>query len=317
MRQSGLVLVGASLAGSGDPVLRSAAAIAGSMGSRLHVAHAFQLPMMDEPLAADWGVRQALQDEQEVLRQELAGRLVSLGIDGEALDGVTVAVGSPFRVVVETAEEINADLVVVGARESSSPLAHWLGSTADRVIRKATCPVWVTRETRNLPPSRILVPVDLSPLSADTLHGACTGIGGLVLGRQPELMALWVLNSTLRKELLVRYQTEPIKVPDCAGEELVSFLANVVPNSRQVGSRLRLGEVTEGILAEIEQWRPDLVVMGTHGRGGFERFLIGSVAEGVIRHADCDVLVIPPEAAVKASLAREPGARTVPSVPTV
>ncbi|HSF42370.1 MAG TPA: universal stress protein [Thermoanaerobaculia bacterium] len=48
-----------------------------------------------------------------------------------------------------------------------------------------------------------------------------------------------------------------------------------------------------------------MIVLGTHGRGGFERFLLGSVASSVVRNAGTSVLVIPPEAALEESLARE------------
>ena len=63
-----------------------------------------------------------------------------------------------------------------------------------------------------------------------------------------------------------------------------------------------MGEHTSEILAEAEEWGADILVLGTQGRGGLSRFLIGSVAESVVRRAPCDVLVIP-------AAAFEPGGR--------
>jgi nucleotide-binding universal stress UspA family protein len=66
--------------------------------------------------------------------------------------------------------------------------------------------------------------------------------------------------------------------------------------------------VEEEILKRTGDWEADLIILGTHGRGGFERFLLGSVAADVVRHGTASVLVIPPELAPEAVRvpAREP-----------
>jgi nucleotide-binding universal stress UspA family protein len=51
------------------------------------------------------------------------------------------------------------------------------------------------------------------------------------------------------------------------------------------------------VLLRIREWEPSLVVIGTHGRSGFERFLLGSVAGRVIRDSGANVLVVPPAVA--------------------
>ena len=72
---------------------------------------------------------------------------------------------------------------------------------------------------------------------------------------------------------------------------------------QQVGQRLRAahfdvetrvaqGEARIGILDVAAQWRPDLILLGSHGRRGLRRFLLGSVAEFVSRHADCSVEIV-------------------------
>jgi nucleotide-binding universal stress UspA family protein len=54
----------------------------------------------------------------------------------------------------------------------------------------------------------------------------------------------------------------------------------------------KAGEPRRSILEYAEQWKPDVIVVGSHGRSGFERFLLGSVAEGIARHAKCSVSII-------------------------
>jgi nucleotide-binding universal stress UspA family protein len=64
----------------------------------------------------------------------------------------------------------------------------------------------------------------------------------------------------------------------------------------------REGEPAEEIIAAAKDWNADLIVMGTHGRGRFAQFLLGSTAETVLRHAPCPVLMVrqQPAAAARA-----------------
>lgn len=55
----------------------------------------------------------------------------------------------------------------------------------------------------------------------------------------------------------------------------------------------RLGTPRQEIIATAEEWDADLIIMGTHGRTGFDHFISGSVSEGVIRRSSCPVLVVP------------------------
>jgi nucleotide-binding universal stress UspA family protein len=59
----------------------------------------------------------------------------------------------------------------------------------------------------------------------------------------------------------------------------------------KVGDVLDEGDPKQAILSHAEKWKPDLIVVGSHGRTGLGRFLLGSVSEAVVRHANCSVLV--------------------------
>jgi nucleotide-binding universal stress UspA family protein len=60
----------------------------------------------------------------------------------------------------------------------------------------------------------------------------------------------------------------------------------------KVESRVIEGEVRSGILGAAEQWGASLIVLGSHGARGLQKFLLGSVAESVARHARCSVLIV-------------------------
>ena len=59
-----------------------------------------------------------------------------------------------------------------------------------------------------------------------------------------------------------------------------------------VSTRVVQAEARTGILDIAVEWRADLIVLGSHGRKGLRRFLLGSIAESVARHAQCSVLVV-------------------------
>ncbi|HEY0769691.1 MAG TPA: universal stress protein, partial [Sphingobacteriaceae bacterium] len=56
---------------------------------------------------------------------------------------------------------------------------------------------------------------------------------------------------------------------------------------------MKIGNPRDEILITADEWNADLIIVGTHGRTGFDHFISGSVAEGVARKAKCPVLIIP------------------------
>jgi nucleotide-binding universal stress UspA family protein len=82
---------------------------------------------------------------------------------------------------------------------------------------------------------------------------------------------------------------ELFKVATQVTDEAAATLrqAGFKANTRVVGSEIR-----SGILDVAAEWKPDLIVLGSHGRRRVEKFLLGSVAESVARHARCSVLIV-------------------------
>jgi nucleotide-binding universal stress UspA family protein len=97
-------------------------------------------------------------------------------------------------------------------------------------------------------------------------------------------------------------------IDDLAKRELGEFLRRLLPATPPALGKVRLGNAAHEIVAEAAEWDADLLVLGTHGRGGVSRFLIGSVAEAVLRRALCDILIIPASAVARAGSASTPGA---------
>jgi nucleotide-binding universal stress UspA family protein len=299
------ILIGTSLTEASDTVVRGGMNLARSVGAKAHVVHAYSPPMTysGSPFIGEVPLTEVIKAERAVMQRKIDSQMERLGIQRSELAGVYLNVGPAHRLLIETAQAIHADLVVVGATEAPR-LSRVFGSTADRVVRKASCPVLVVRGELPMPPRRVLLPVDLSPLSADAYE---LGLGVMAQitraaaspERVPELEAFFVV-----VEPEGRAAVEPVPVmPEngAAKDELSLFLTahgkGLESAALPVAARVETGFVDTAILDRIEQWGPDLVILGTHGRGGFERFLLGSVASTVVRDGWTNVLVIPPSAA--------------------
>jgi nucleotide-binding universal stress UspA family protein len=85
-------------------------------------------------------------------------------------------------------------------------------------------------------------------------------------------------------------------------ERLVSRTANALRSTElEVETTMRRGDPRKEVIEEAEAWHADLIVLGSHGRTGVKRLLMGSVSEGVMRHAPCSVEVVRAPRAEEAS----------------
>lgn len=286
------VLIGTDLEHDSDAVLRTGVQVARAAGAKIHVAYAFP-PPIGYVSGLGVGVDAAvLTQETDLTREALSAQVRQAGIGAEELAGETQRTGVPHRVLPELVQETGADLVILGAT-GGGRLHRRLGSTADRVLRRTTGPVLVVRGAMPVPPRRVLAPVDLSPLSAEAFRHGLAILSQL--GGGTEVEALFVLNVIQRQ---VAPQFTPDQVDRFAVEELGRFVERHGGSAAaQVRRKVRSGNTREEIFAEIADFRPDVVLLGTHGLGGFDRLVIGSVAADLAREAPCSVLVVPPVAA--------------------
>ena len=286
------IVVGTSLGELSDPVVRTAAEIARRTGAELRLLHAHALPVAY--FAAPTGLTTVnpdlLDTERQVRRQMLDEQLQRLNIDAGDLTGVVIEAGAPHRMLLEAVETHNADLIVVGARETTGRALH--GNTTDRVLRKATCPVLVVNDHTTIPPARVLAPTDLSTLSAGCLEEGLAMLSSLDSSQGFDVEALFVLTA---EEHESSTQFTPEQIERLAHEELDRFVEHIpLPEPLEVRRKVRIGEIRKEILQQIEASATDLLILGTHGRSGFERFLLGSVAADMAGQAPCNVLIIPP-----------------------
>lgn len=294
MREStDTVLIGTLLSEDSDHIVRTGLAIADALGARAHLAHAWSYPEAygGGPMGPGWMGPELFAGYEKEIGDALAAQIERLGIDDGQLDGASLKLGTAHQVLTDIARDIGAAMIVVGAAHGGL-VERVLGSTADRVIRKATCPIFAVRGEPRLPPIRVLAPVDLSSLSSTALRTGTALLERMSGSSPPTVDILFVLSPIQRQ---IGLQFTPEQVDRFVSEELRRFVEQAMPaDTLKAETTVRVGEPRDEILAEIDATSTDLVVIGTHGRGGFDRLVLGSVASDVARRAPCSVLVVPP-----------------------
>lgn len=304
------VLIASSLEKASNSVVGMGVALARAAGARiylLHVAPAAPAAPVAVGLEGGWLAPGAFQEEERRRRGQLRDQAERLQIDPEELAGMEVISGSPHRVIIETARRIGAGLIVMGAREPGCIPVKLLGATADRVVRQATCPVLVLRGEPAVPLRRVLMPVDLSELSADMFRYGLKFLDQISNGEPPEIEAFYVLDFLDQLEFLhpdMPWVTTSQQAVPRAAWELARFARESSgPSKAPVRIMVRAGDACAEILAESGRRQTDLILLGTHGHSGFDRLLPGSVASAVLRKAPCSVLMIPPAASLEQGIA--------------
>ncbi len=200
----------------------------------------------------------------------------------------------PAAAILTAADEFEADLVVVGTHGESGVSRFLLGSVAEKVARRAPCDVLVARGPVPTDGYRkLLVPTDFSEHS------------DLALKRSEEL-----LGGKGAIDLLHCWQY-PIAGPEVWGPSMVSLNEDIQKNTESAGALLtkpysggpidvsfhqKEARARHGIEEYCKAGDFDLIVMGSHGRKGLTRIVLGSVAESTIRHAPVSVYVVRPKA---------------------
>lgn len=139
------------------------------------------------------------------------------------------------------------------------------------------------------PFKHIIVPTDFGPASARALELA-TGLAGAFEGKIT-LLHVWevpiypYMDFMLNSEVITRVEDAAVKHL----ADAIATLRKVVPTAE---SKLKTGPAWQSILEAIRELKPDLVVMGTHGRRGISHVTLGSVAERVVRLSDVPVLTV-------------------------
>ncbi|HEV2913779.1 MAG TPA: universal stress protein [Pyrinomonadaceae bacterium] len=229
-------------------------------------------------------VRREMERRGEQITARAVERLKEVGIPAE----VVVTRGDPRQLIPFFARKWSSDLIFVRAHVRKD-LAHWmLGSVARAVVSHAPCTVQIVRDlaedrAHTLDSGRrVLLATDGSETSA----AAAQALAGRPWPEGSEFKIISVEEPWGIKPSRVRHDEQ--------AQEAVRSAERVLASAglKAILAVVLSGNAKEAILEESQKWAADLIVVGSHGRRGFKRFLLGSVSEAVAMNAHCSVVVV-------------------------
>lgn len=276
------VLVATDLSARSDRAMQRALLLAAPFSAEVLLLH-----VVDEDLPP--AVAGRMKTEAEA---SLAAQLTDSGGVGKPRVSSRVLVGRQFETILAVAESEAVDLVAIGRHRADAVLDLFRGSTGERVIRFGKAPVLVVKQPAGEPYRRIMVAVDYSAPARRALEAA------LRFFPDAEFCLVHVFDLSVRDLTGTAPATgrTDAKREDRAGEfeqsQMDEFLAGLPAPLPRLHPLIKEGRPVHAILQAAEENRPDLIVLGTHGRTGVGRLLLGSVAERVLAEASIDVLAV-------------------------
>jgi nucleotide-binding universal stress UspA family protein len=294
MRQLKRIIVGHDLEAGGEGALRSAVALANRCGSALRLVHVVEplhyYQRISHPLTLPYTLEEISQKAGVKLQALVANpEFASLHVEYE------VRGGKRFVELIVAARAWQADLIVVGG--GSRTEEPFLGTTSERILRKALLPVMVAKKPLSAEAKTFLVPTDFSSCARTAAEQA------LMLANKFSARIVFFHVLDLYPSYTIAYAQDlgvsvPISPPspEEMEPEWEAFLAGLPFDKLDWEKCTEEGQAATAIVQQAKRVHADLIVIGTHGRSGLPHMLLGSVAEKVVRTASCPVLTIRPDA---------------------
>jgi len=212
-------------------------------------------------------------------------------LDGEV--PTTVEWGRPFKRITEYAANHDIDLIVMGTHGRSGLRRLVLGSVAEKVLRATSVPVVMvppaaTIEGVDVEYREFLVPTDGSEAAETAIDWGLT-LADIYDGMIHSVYAVDTARFAGEGEMIGVYNA----LEQTGEAALDSVRQQAREASIDVSATIGTGSPARVIRSYTEDHDIDLIVMGTHGRSGVERYLIGSITESVVRHAEVPVCCVP------------------------
>ena len=258
----------------------------------LILVHAQHLPDFNYPMITS-DLRAEIQEEIKAqLRQEGEGILDEawkhLPADFAQVQRVH-QIGHPVEVIVETARSTRSNLIMLGARGLGPVKELILGSVSHRVLMQAPCSTMIVKAPVTQF-RKILLPIE-GPEDAE----AALQFLALQPFRQPvevEVFTVWPQPRLSWPSTVAQSNVLETQAIEEAQERMNVITARVRQMNIACQAHVGIGNPAYAILEQAKAAQSDLIMMGTHARSGFSRFLMGSVSHAVLHQAPCPVLIV-------------------------
>ena len=238
-----------------------------------------------------------LKEKQEERARELVNKINQDHFpQGPGKDSL-IAWGNPSQEIIKACHDLQADLVVIGAKGMSDSKEFYLGSVAQKVLKYAPCNVLMVKEEVPSEP-KVIVPLDGSKYSDVSINFLIH----LPLPHQTEIRLITVLQSfaatlvrsyTLNMEHDIGLIEQIRQAEEDAAKGLLSKgFSQLRKEGYKISSAILRGDPSKEILEEARQQEADLIVLGAKGLTGIQSYLLGSVAQRVARYTKSSVLIV-------------------------
>jgi len=223
--------------------------------------------------------------------QRLKHWLEILSADGAQAGDIFITIGNVADSILSQAEEIGADMIMIGAGKKSFLDRHLTATTAETVVRHARQTVWVHKDVTFNGMHKVVCGVDLSASSKIALEKAldlCQTFGArldiLFVIKEPNYEAIGI-PIEIEKERLAKYKEQK-------HQELIDFLTAIDFKDVEHTEQVRWGSAARTILGFANDGQADMIVLGAKGTGNLKHVLMGSTSERVLRTAPCSLLIV-------------------------
>jgi len=276
------ILMATDLSARSDRALARAIRLATDNGAELIIAH-----------VVDDGFPESIIDAQQVAaRKIIQDHIDALMADNEIDVSVEIVLSQAHVGILEMSEKTGADLIVLGVHREDAFKDMYRGTTAERVIRASNVPVLQVKELSKEPYRRVMVGVDFSIYSRRAVEFAVRCVPGgqfhLVHAYDVPFKGFMRGQDTQKKVS----QEHEAQFREMVEGEMATFFTGLETKAPKLERVMKEGLAREVLLDQARRIKPDLLVIGTHGRTGVAHIFLGSVAEDLLRMPPCDVLAV-------------------------
>ncbi|MGI9534831.1 MAG: universal stress protein [Thermodesulfobacteriota bacterium] len=276
------LLIATDLSPRSDRALHRAINLALDKNYNLHVIH-----VVDEDLP-DTVASTIKKEAEETIPEQIKSFKSRLKIRVI----IKVIIGKHYEAILSESEKINAKAIILGTPKKETLKDFFIGSTAEKVVRSSNVPVIVVKNASMKKYKRAVVAIDFSVYSRRCLDFALDFFANeeIYLVHYYHIPYKLIIESSHITHKAKRDQKRGFL--NMVNQEMTYFLKSIEKDTRNINIIIKEGPVNDCLNNEIKRLKADLLILGTHGRTGMSRALIGSVANFMLTTSKCDIAMV-------------------------
>lgn len=268
-----------------DAALERAGLLADELGAQLELLH------VAAPLSSEHALEQTLRNAIT----DLKARTRAPQWPHATAPNIAVRTGNPSRIILETAAESQADLLILGPHRKRGLSDVLEGTLAEKALTARCCPLLIVRQAPRETYNNVLLALDLAATSVPALQASESLVMGpgtpatVVHAYEPPYQGMLSYAGVSEQDILAYGNSSRRS----AARDIRDLLREESTAPERYDVWIGDSHPAPAILRAVEMHRPDLLVLGTHARHRIGRALLGSVANRLLNLVNCDVLIVP------------------------